>query len=1767
MDLANLNVTITETGAQAAIDALENIGEAAVVVSSAISNVIRSLDALSTVSGVASITDAVEKLSTSTTQAATQQEILATAMNKTSDSIIANQISYERLLSSQAAAMASTSALQESMGMLGSASAVLGEKQMEAKISVDALTTSQRSSLTAMYGATDAMRSMTAEEAKAAIQGNSVAQSNIQLAIDTEKLAQAQNKTQLSVINLTMAEEKLATQMARTQLIQNQSSAVFEKANLLQTQNAAAALRSADAHDKESTALNTNQTQHRENTAAIEKHTGSWITHIATVAGGIIVYQGIREAMRLVIGFFTEGVKSVAEYEDSIISLAATWTTMAKNQTDIPATFENSVKYAEQLLPVLMDIDRYTGMTLNQSLQLTTALATRGVVLNKDNQEQIQGYTDLSNAILIMTKGQGTGRQIMQETKALMEGSVKAGNELANMINANMNGKLKENIELWKQEGAAIGDSGYVLAKLEPYLSGYTAAMEKLKGSWSVMMSSLETTWQVLQRETFTPILKDWKASLQSINDYLKENSKEISGNVQNAWNNLRSILEAVYDNWDKIKTVTEVVLGAMAVQQVGLFITSLVTLTEYLAGLSIAVGELGLVTAVFGAISAPVIIATAAVVGLGVAVYELVTNWEYVKTAWDNFIFDLNSNSGVLATISNYLQDIIGKNNEWLSLFPPTQEALLGLDKGNPILDALGAGFDRLKIKIAPFQAALDVMLATLHLIDGTNLIQGKMDRVVNGASYAGLDDTSKYDSKGRLRINADGTPILTGAQSSSSNSASWDSFQMNMANQQAGYSSTATQPVLKPSTDAAKTTKTAIENFTDFNALTDEINRVNEAQSKLSDSSLTLAESDATLSKAQVDYNEKLTLAEALHEANLSKSDETLADKNNEKAATDALKDSYKVYTDELSVNTKIKAQATEDDKTAQKSLDELTKTLGLYRDAYMPLDVAVNQATVAQANQTQSIEDLKAAYEEQKKAIAEYGIGSVEAKTATEDYELALKHNIATTIISTNSDIDLKASKKGVTDEATKANKKISDFNDTLSEYGTAAGLSSKLTKVLEDQFKDLNKVGADTNNTFLKLSTTLTSVGTVLGGRLGTALSDIGKGLTGLNAPAIKNADGTINQQATDNQTALSYGAIGNGIGQAIGGKTGNAISSAASAAATGFMVAGPPGAAIAAAASIVSSIFGGSGRDTTNLDNTNTASRQSIEQLATSGSAIAMQIMAAAGYTDSGLKELRTTSTGVSAIGLPSSLTGGSQTSLFDNDWTGKKGQDLVQYIQNLTLIDTALKSMSSATIVTTLEQISYKWDGIIAQIGDSADVQQAKLNEQITAITGISAQSVGAMIDGVITSTPTGEAGTAFATKMEESIATAVRGMVISQTITSAIMPVLQSAIGPLVTALIANPSGENISGLIQNVNAAITGLSPVINSLQTALDGLGVAGNESTKTTTTLTDATAAATHTITDFSGTLTSSLNSAFSNGIDAVTQFQADFSSSIKSALLSSIESSFSTAILSPALQPIYDAMGSAFSGGVVNPSILTEILANAESTLVNLSPAVNSLFNTLGSTGMFSSSATTSATTSATATAPATDSLQSQIDAAVQTATGSLTKQVTDLQAQIDKLTSDAQTASSTAANDAQTAWQSAIAPLLDYQKNLFTTASTSAMSGQGLLYAQQSVVDRLVQEALSSTQDVRINAVGQMSGAIGDVLSTARNITTDPLEYARIVARESSLITNVTKQDATNSDIKDAIVDLKGVIQEGQNAVNTINYAIRDFQINGIKTI
>jgi lambda family phage tail tape measure protein len=298
---------------------------------------------------------------------------------------------------------------------------------------------------------------------------------------------------------------------------------------------------------------------HRDASSAVATHNGSWIHHLATVAGGIVIYQALREAILILpsqlIGF---GIQAVQDYQDNLLGLAATWTTLSKDQSNIPETFKNAVAYAKELIPVMMEIDRSSFMDFDQLMKMNQAFALRGVVINKNNQDQIQGFTNTSNALFLQSKGLATNRQISQEIKALMNGQTRDSDELGKLLKSVIGPEYKKQIADWIRIGQLQGDSGYVVGELGKKLTGFTAAMGMMQGSWSAVTSSIKSTFNLIAIDAMGPVLKDWGKSLNQLNEYLRTHKKEISQGFVDAWEKVKAVMGFVKDHLGWIKTYLE---------------------------------------------------------------------------------------------------------------------------------------------------------------------------------------------------------------------------------------------------------------------------------------------------------------------------------------------------------------------------------------------------------------------------------------------------------------------------------------------------------------------------------------------------------------------------------------------------------------------------------------------------------------------------------------------------------------------------------------------------------------------------------------------------------------------------------------------------------------------------------------------------------------------------------------------------------------------------------------------------------------------------------------------------------------------------------------------------------------------------------------------------------------------------------------------------------------------------------------------------------
>ncbi len=352
-------------------------------------------------------------------------------------------------------------------------------------------------------------------------------------------------------------------------------------------------------------------------------------------------------------------------------------------------------------------------------------------------------------------------------------------------------------------------------------------------------------------------------------------------------------------------------------------------------------------------------------------------------------------------------------------------------------------------------------------------------------------------------------------------------------------------------------------------------------------------------------------------------------------------------------------------------------------------------------------------------------------------------------------------------------------------------------------------------------------------------------------------------------------------LAKGLGKSIGGGFGNAVSSGASGAIGGASlfsalgIGGPWGMVAGGVLGLASSLFDGGASAQAVQTAQQTASSQAsmIASLAASGLMIAQQIMAKEGYSTTTLSTSAKMSD-LSGMGLDKYM--GTNTRDFGLLYTAENryNASLVTYLQNLAQVDKSLKSMTDPAIVETINQINYKWDALIATMGASTDIEQARMNDLIVSITGISANTVGADIVASFNSyTGFADAGTAAATKIKDETVSAIQQMTISNLLIQPVMDMIQPMLETVVTKMKSGIAltADDLTGLRSVYDSALSSVTPLVNSTFDLFKATGVltsAQQEATKTTTTLSGSTttlSGATTTLAGATTTLADSITS--------------------------------------------------------------------------------------------------------------------------------------------------------------------------------------------------------------------------------------------------------------------------------------------------------------
>jgi TP901 family phage tail tape measure protein len=347
-------------------------------------------------------------------------------------------------------------------------------------------------------------------------------------------------------------------------------------------------------------------------------------------------------------------------------------------------------------------------------------------------------------------------------------------------------------------------------------------------------------------------------------------------------------------------------------------------------------------------------------------------------------------------------------------------------------------------------------------------------------------------------------------------------------------------------------------------------------------------------------------------------------------------------------------------------------------------------------------------------------------------------------------------------------------------------------------------------------------------------------------SGKSVAGLKDFEAAIASFASGD-TAGGIGNLANGIGQAVGGKVGAAISGVATGAMAGAMVGGPIGAVVGGLIGGVTSYFGA---DSAERDQRKADRRSVYESIVSSGlqgGMFSSALLRAGNYTYSGVAQLQNVNPTKTPTGIYHVSDQGNALLNDSRNWNGGN-QELTDLSKAIAALDTAAASTAAvvrSSLSVGLDVITTKFEYSVATLGEMAELEEARVDDYIIFLTGMSVDNLSSIYNGIITSVAPADVGAAFAAKVMESIATSIREQEVAGFMEDVVMPALHPLLAQLA---VERAAGADTADTYSAINEAVAALQPTVSAFTNSLTAQGIAGYTATDAMTGLTAATKSA-------------------------------------------------------------------------------------------------------------------------------------------------------------------------------------------------------------------------------------------------------------------------------------------------------------------------------
>ena len=276
------------------------------------------------------------------------------------------------------------------------------------------------------------------------------------------------------------------------------------------------------------------------NDEMVGHHEKSWAGVARAILRAYATYFIIQNVVRGLAIPFKHAFLAVDEFNQAVASTAAMVTTFAERPEGMTLAghFEQALRYAQDIVPVIEDIAAKTLMSGEEATALAMAFQRAGVFLNKQNEEQVRSFTQIANALPLLTQGQEIMRQINSEIRAVMSGANAQTSMLLQTLRAQYP-EIDKQLKAWRA-------SGTVLENLGKLLEGFAPATELLENQWQAVRSTIETTVKKILREGMGDAYDRIIESIQEVNKHLEKNRDEIAPAIHTIFEDIATVTERI---------------------------------------------------------------------------------------------------------------------------------------------------------------------------------------------------------------------------------------------------------------------------------------------------------------------------------------------------------------------------------------------------------------------------------------------------------------------------------------------------------------------------------------------------------------------------------------------------------------------------------------------------------------------------------------------------------------------------------------------------------------------------------------------------------------------------------------------------------------------------------------------------------------------------------------------------------------------------------------------------------------------------------------------------------------------------------------------------------------------------------------------------------------------------------------------------------------------------------------------------------------------